>query len=64
MSIEEKKGNKILSRFILSVIAIVVYGWINFLMNPIGTIESAKLAGKQLESRESHCTGWWREGGP
>ncbi len=53
MSIEEKKGNKILSRFILSVIAIVVYGWINFLMNPIGTIESAKLAGKQLESSDT-----------
>ena len=50
---DEKNGNKIVQRLIASLILIVVYGWINFLLNPISTIESAKIAGLQLQNSDS-----------
>ncbi len=50
---EEKKGGRIAVRCIASAIVILAYGWINFLLNPIGTIVSAGLAGKQLENSDT-----------
>lgn len=40
-------------RSVLSLVAVLLYGWINMLLNPIGTIVAGQLAGKQLESSDS-----------
>ena len=50
---EDKKGSRIALRFITSAIAILAYGWINFLLNPISTIASARLAAQQLENSDT-----------
>jgi hypothetical protein len=50
---EEEHRSKIALRFIASVVAVLAYGWINFLLNPVGTIASARLAGKQLENSDT-----------
>jgi hypothetical protein len=39
-----------LRRIAFSIAAILVYGWVNFLANPIATIASGQLAGKQFET--------------
>ncbi len=40
------------SRVIASVVAILLYGWINFLINPVATILSGQVAGKQFENSD------------
>jgi len=37
-------------RGIASVVAILLYGWINFLLNPVATVLSGQAAGKQFEN--------------
>jgi len=53
---EVKDGNRVLQRLLASVIVVVAYGWINFLLNPISTIESAKIAGMQLQDSDAAYT--------
>ena len=50
---EQKNENNIVLRLLASVIVVVVYGWINFVMNPISTVESAKIAGMQLKNSDT-----------
>jgi hypothetical protein len=39
-------------RAICSVVAILLYGWINFLLNPAATLLTGQMAGKQLENSD------------
>jgi hypothetical protein len=48
-----KKGNNIVLRLLVSVITVIAYGWINFLLNPVSIIESARIAGIQLQNNNS-----------
>lgn len=43
----------IVMKWVATLIAIVLYGWINFLLNPVGTVVSGQLAGKQFEDSDS-----------
>jgi hypothetical protein len=40
--------NHILRRAVATVVAIVLYGWINFLLHPVGMIVSSRAAGEQF----------------
>jgi hypothetical protein len=37
-------------RGVISLVAILVYGWVNFLLNPVSTIITGQMAGKQFEN--------------
>jgi hypothetical protein len=50
---EQKNGNNIVPRLLASVVVVVAYGWLNFLLNPISTVESAKIAGMQLQNSDT-----------
>jgi hypothetical protein len=52
-SVPEEKRSRIVLRLIASLICIIIYGWINFLLNPISTIATGKLAGMQLENSDT-----------
>ena len=39
-------------RVVLTIVVIVVYGWINFLLNPVATLETGKFAGKQFQNAD------------
>jgi hypothetical protein len=39
-------------RVLLSIAAILIYGWVNFLLNPVATILAADQAGKQFENSD------------
>ena len=39
-------------RVILTIAAVLVYGWVNFLLNPVATMLAAGQAGKQFENNE------------
>lgn len=39
-------------RGVLTVVAFAVYGWINYLLNPIATLGAGKIAGKQFENSD------------
>ena len=40
---------KILTRLIATIVSILIYGWANYLLNPISTLAAGKIAGKQFE---------------
>ena len=40
-------------RLIASVVAILLYGWINFILNPVSTLLSAEMAGKQFQNSDA-----------
>lgn len=44
---------KIFKRVFLSVVAVLLYGWINAVLNPIATIMSAQMAAKQFENSDT-----------
>jgi hypothetical protein len=50
---EEKKGNSVILRLIASAVAVAAYGWINFVLNPVGTLGAGKVAGMQLQSSDT-----------
>jgi hypothetical protein len=54
---EDKKGSRIALRFVTSVIAMLAYGWINFILNPIETLAVGKIAGDQLQSSDMAYVG-------
>ena len=54
---EVRNGKNILLRLFASAILVIAYGWINFLLNPISTIESAKIAGNQLQNSDAAYVG-------
>lgn len=50
----------IISRIGLSLLSILIYGWANFLLNPIATIGSGIVAGKQFQSNDqTHVLSMW-----
>jgi hypothetical protein len=47
-------------RVLLTIAAILIYGWVNFLLNPVTTILAADQAGKQFENSDvSAVTGFY-----
>ena len=46
------RGRGLLARVIGSILAILVYGWINFLFSPAATLLSAEMAGKQFDNTD------------
>ena len=42
--------NGMVLRGALSVLAVLLYGWINFLLNPLATLVSADVAGRQFDN--------------
>jgi hypothetical protein len=40
-------------RGVITIAVIAVYGWINFLLNPVGTLGTAKMASKQFENTDT-----------
>jgi hypothetical protein len=42
----------ILPRAVLTAAAVLLYGWVNFLLNPAATLVSAELAGRQLDNSD------------
>jgi hypothetical protein len=51
------KAKMVVFRGILSVVAIFIYGWINFVLNSVGTIVSAKLSTLQFQNSDvAHVT--------
>ncbi len=56
MDTETTSGNRAgdcALRGIITIIAIFVYGWINFLLTSVGTIASGKIAGNQFENSDT-----------
>jgi len=52
--------NALMGRGIASVAAVLVYGWVNFLINPVSTVLSGDAAVKQLENSDSaYVTSLW-----
>jgi hypothetical protein len=52
--------NAFWGRAIATVVAVLVYGWVNFLLNPASTILSGDAAVKQLENSDSaYVTSIW-----
>ncbi len=45
--------NRILGRAIATAAAVVLYGWINFLLHPVATIASADVAGQQFANTDA-----------
>ena len=45
-------AQSILSRAVLTVVAILVYGWINFLLNPVATLLTGQVAGGQFSNSD------------
>jgi hypothetical protein len=45
--------NHILRRAVATAVAIVLYGWINFLLHPVGTIVSSQAAGQQFANSDT-----------
>jgi hypothetical protein len=46
-------GNEMLMRTVASVILIVLYGWLNFILNPAATLEAGKYARGQFENNDA-----------
>jgi len=46
-------GDGVMRRIVLSVVAILVYGWVNFLLNPVATIMAGSAAGQQFANSDS-----------
>ena len=44
--------NTLVGRVVATVLAILLYGWINFLAYPVATLLTAQMAGKQLENSD------------
>ncbi|MBI5786990.1 MAG: hypothetical protein HY446_00345 [Candidatus Niyogibacteria bacterium] len=44
--------NSVVKRGIATVVVLFLYGWINFLLNPVATILTGQVAGKQLENSD------------
>src|SRR3990167_1749623 len=40
-------------RIVATVVAVLVYGWVNFLLTPVATILSGKVAGMQFENSDA-----------
>ena len=40
-------------RLLGTVVAILFYGWINFILNPVGTLMTAQMAGKQFDNSDA-----------
>jgi len=52
--------NAFMGRGIASVAAVLIYGWVNFLLNPVSTVLSGDAAVKQLENSDSaYVTSVW-----
>jgi len=49
---ENNKARSYVIRGIITIIAVFAYGWINFLLNPVATLETGKFAGKQFENSD------------
>ncbi len=47
----------LISRVVCSIVAILLYGWINFLLNPAATLLTAQSAGKQFENSDASYVG-------
>jgi hypothetical protein len=45
--------NGVLARGIATAVAIILYGWINFLLNPTGTILTGQAAGQQFSNSDT-----------
>jgi len=43
----------LIPRLIATVAAILLYGWINFMLNPVSTMLTAKVAGRQFENSDA-----------
>ncbi len=43
-------------RLIATAVAVLIYGWVNFLLNPVATILSGQVAGKQFENSDTAYT--------
>jgi hypothetical protein len=43
----------LLVRLLCTVAAILLYGWINFILNPVSTLMTAQMAGKQFENSDA-----------
>jgi hypothetical protein len=43
----------IVIRLIATLVSILAYGWINFLLNPVGTLLAGQVAGKQFDSSDT-----------
>lgn len=42
----------VFGRCVTMVVAILVYGWVNFLLNPVATVLSGQIAGRQFEDSD------------
>lgn len=54
--IESKNNNSLRDRVVrgvFTIIAVLLYGWINYLLNPVSTLGSGKMAGKQFEDSDA-----------
>ena len=52
MGSPDARGHRLVVRAILTVVAIFLYGWINFLLNPAAAILTGHAAGKQFENND------------
>ena len=48
-----ERGRGLIVRLVCSVAAILLYGWINFVLNPVATLVTAQMAGKQFENSDA-----------
>ena len=54
---ETERGRGLIVRVICTVAAILLYGWINFALNPVATLVTAQMAGKQFENSDAAYIG-------
>jgi hypothetical protein len=52
-----KGSRSVLWRVVLTILAVVLYGWINFLLNPAGTALSGQAAGQQFDNSNASYIG-------
>ena len=48
-----ERARGIILRLIGTIVAILVYGWINFILNPVATLVTAQMAGKQFDNSDA-----------
>ncbi len=46
-------GRRMIIRVLCTIAAVLLYGWINFIINPVATLVTAQMAGKQFENSDT-----------
>ena len=44
------RARDVAMRLLLTIAAVLIYGWVNFLLNPVSTILTGQMAGKQFDN--------------